>query len=97
MGKVDPETEKRIMEVLPLVARFVKNDMKLTENQFKTLAKFHHEAFEWAQNSTVEEINQFLLDHKDNRIFQEHIETILSSEGIKFNEYFHELAKKWAP
>jgi len=97
MDQMDPEMEKRVLEVLPLVARFVKNDMKLTENQFKPLARFHHEAFEWARNSTVEEINAFLLVHRDNRIFHDHIEVLLSPKGRAFTNYLYELAKKWGP
>lgn len=94
---MDPELEKRIFEVIPLVARFVKNDMKLTENQYKPLARFHREAFEWARNSTVEEINAFLLEHQDNRIFRDHIEVLLSPKGRAFTDYLHELTRKWAP
>jgi hypothetical protein len=92
VDKMDSELEKRVFEVLPLVARFVKNDMKLTENQFKPLAKFHREAFEWARNSTVEEINAFLLEHKDSRIFHDHIEALLSPKGRVFANY---LSMNW--
>lgn len=97
MIKSDSEIEKRILESLPLVARFVKNDTKLTENQFKSLARFHREAFDWARNSTVEEIDTFLVEHSDNRIFREHIELLLSPKGNEYIEYLLELAKKWTP
>ena len=97
MGKLDSEIEKRILETLPLITRFFKNDMRLTENQFKPLVKFHHEAFEWARNSTPEEFNTFLIDHRDNRIFKEHIDVLLSPEGRKYTKYLLELTKKWAP
>ncbi len=97
MADSDPVIEKRILEVLPIVARFVKNDMKLTENQFKPLARFHHEVFDWARDSTLEEINAFLVEHKDSRIFKDHIELLLSPKGRKYIEYLHELTKKWTP
>lgn len=84
MGEGDNEKELRILSTLPIIIDWIKTEKRLTDSEIESLKKIYPEQYEFAKNTTLEEIIEMNSRYKDSKIYGKHIEVVLSPQGIKW-------------
>jgi len=93
----DSKEDKALLSLLPIVVMWIKDDTDLTEQEIRTVAKFHPKEFEFAQRTPSAEMLKFMERHRDNKHYRDLIEIILSEKGWKWVERTVEKCKNMPP
>ena len=80
----DKEKEMRILSTLPLIVEWILTDKKLMDSEIESLKKIYPEQYEFAKNTTLEEIIEMNSRYQDSKIYGKHLKVVLSPRGIKW-------------
>lgn len=84
MGEMDNEKELRILSTLPIIIDWIQTEKRLTDSEIESLKKIYPEQYEFAKNTTLEEIIEMNSRYLDSKIYGKHLKIVLSPQGIKW-------------
>jgi hypothetical protein len=86
-----------LLSLLPVVVMWIKEGTDLTEQEIRTVAKFHPKEFEFARKTPTVEMLKFMEKHRDNKHYRDLIEVVLSDKGWKWVERTVEKCRNMPP
>jgi hypothetical protein len=89
--------DRALLSLLPVVVMWIKEDIDLTEQEIRTVSKFHPKEFEFAQATPSSEMLKFMERYRDNKHYKDLIEIVLSEKGWRWVERTVEKCKKMPP
>lgn len=75
-----------LLQLLPVVTMWIKNDTELSEQGIRMLASMHPNEFAFAKKTSVAEMFRMAENYKDNRLYKDLIAVIMSEKGRKWVE-----------
>jgi len=75
-----------LLQLLPVVTMWIKNNTNLTEQEIKLAARLHPKEFEYAKRTSVAEMYRLAEKYKENRLYRDLIAIVMSEKGRKWVE-----------
>ena len=97
MTELTPEMEKRLLEMLPLVVRWIKKNKKLKDTELQAFYKIYSDIYEFAKDMTYEETMQFNKKYENDSRYGEHLKVLLSPKGREYVKYLLQIGRQWKP
>jgi len=85
--EIDSEKQKQIVKLFPMlsfVVKWIEKDTKLSDSDLMRLKNIYPEQYEFAKNTTLEEIIEMNSRYLDSKIYGKHLKIVLSPQGIKW-------------
>ena len=87
--------ENLVLSTLSFVTDWIKMNKKLDEKDFETLKKLFPIQYEYAIKTSLEDLLNMNVKHRESKIFGKYVEILLSPAGISWLKENYEKLRKY--
>jgi len=95
MNDQSPAKENLILSTLPFVTEWIKSNKRLSETDFATLKKLFPMQYEYAINTSLEDLIEMNTRHRNSQVYQKYIDILLSPKGLMWLKENYEKLRKY--
>jgi len=97
MAEKMPESERKLLILLPMLSSWIRNDRNLTDKEITAFFRQFEGLMPLRFNAGVDAMLEMASRYKDHRIYGKDVEVILSANGRRWLEEFNKRAGALIP